>query len=157
MLWFYFVALFPITLVLLLLVYDVVRAQARPPLVRPTVLLVDDDRRVCDTTVKNLQRHGFRVLWAMDGETALRLIQAQDRPIDLLITDVVMPRMTGLELARRVRASRPSLPVLLISGALDERDISESGAGMAFLGKPFDIQTLVQKMRHLSRPTACTA
>jgi DNA-binding response OmpR family regulator len=155
MFWLYFVGLLPIVLILLVLLYDVLMARARPPLRRRTVLLVDDDSRICEVTVRNLQRRGFRVLWAMDGETALRLARVQRRHIDLLITDVVMPRMSGVELAQRVRASRPSLPVLLISGAVEPAEIS--GSGMAFLGKPFDTDTLIQKLHHLSERTVCPA
>jgi two-component system cell cycle sensor histidine kinase/response regulator CckA len=155
MFWLYFLSLSPIVLIVLVLLYDLLRATARPPLARRTILLVDDDSRICEVTVKNLQRRGFRVLWAMDGETALRLANAQPRHIDLLITDVVMPRMSGLELAQRVRARRPSLPVLLISGAIEQAEISETGEGMAFLGKPFSTDTLMQKLHHLSKMKPC--
>jgi two-component system cell cycle sensor histidine kinase/response regulator CckA len=151
MFWLYFAALFPAGLLLVLSLYDFAVTRARPPFVRQTILLVDDDRKICEVVGKNLERQGFKVLWAMDGETALNLAHRHRPQIDLLISDVVMPRMTGLELAERVRASRPSIPVLLISGAVQESTVSDSGrSGMAYLEKPFDTATLRRKIQQVS-------
>ena len=62
------------------------------------------------------QRHGFRVVVARDGEEALQMVRRHAGHIDLVITDVVMARLGGLELARRVAGERPGLPILLMSG-----------------------------------------
>ena len=82
----------------------------------PTVLIVEDEEEVRALTRDVLEMHGYSVLEALDSADALRLGETHAGRLDLLITDVVMPRMSGPELARRLRARRPELRVLCMSG-----------------------------------------
>jgi PAS domain S-box-containing protein len=116
-----------------------------------TVLVVEDDPRVRDFIVRVLGSQGYRVLEAVDGEDALRLVQATRGPIHVLLTDVVMPKMGGKELAERLQALRPALQVLYMSGYA-QGALADPGAldrGMALLQKPFTPQMLAQRMREV--------
>ncbi|HXG90461.1 MAG TPA: PAS domain S-box protein, partial [Vicinamibacterales bacterium] len=85
-----------------------------------TVLLAEDQKEVRDTASQALQRHGYRVLEAVDGFAALALAAEHHGRIDLLITDVVMPHMSGRELADRIGAIDRSIPILFTSGYTDD-------------------------------------
>ena len=96
--------------------------------------------------MKNL---GYRVLEAEDGETALALRQNHEAPIDLLISDILMPGMQGTELVETLRKARPELPVLLISGyAKDPIDVHTLGE-LRILEKPFKIVELARRVRQI--------
>ncbi|HXK18998.1 MAG TPA: response regulator [Polyangiaceae bacterium] len=120
-----------------------------------TVLVVDDEPTLRSVIRRSLLRDGYRVLVAEDGERALSLAKSHGASIDLLITDVVMPGLTGLELAQRLRLERPALGVLFISGFTFEEAVpaADLQAGMAYLPKPFDTKVLSAKVRELL--TAC--
>ena len=79
----------------------------------PTLLIVDDNREYSRAPAKIFKRAGYRVSTADDGQEALRILT--DRPFDLVITDLEMPRMNGLELLRNIRAMNPRLPVMMIT------------------------------------------
>ena len=116
-----------------------------------TVLLVEDEGPVRAVALRALRAHGYRVLEAGDGDEGLAVAKAFSGKIDILVADVVMPRMGGIELARRLRAERPEIRVLHVSGhvdpALRERTAVVSGA--AFLDKPFAPGTLARKVREV--------
>ncbi len=116
-----------------------------------TVLVVDDEPTLRSVIRRNLQREGFSVLMAEDGERALQLAKSHASPIDLLITDVVMPGVSGPELARRLRLERPQLGVLLISGYTFEEAMpeAEDSQATAYLTKPFDTKALSDNVRAL--------
>ena len=125
-----------------------VEAQPAPtPVVPPgrTVLLVEDEERVRRVAARCLERAGYRVLAVADGEDALR-ISAATRSIDLLLTDVVMPGMSGPRVAEKLRAARPALPVLFMSGF--SQDLPEPLAPPAgsLLQKPFTPEQLVARV-----------
>src|SRR5256886_1332475 len=111
---------------------------ARVPGGTETVLLVEDAPAVRAVTKQVLERQGYKVLEAADGEAALQLAQRHRGPIDLLLTDVVMPRLSGRELAEQFARLRPDTRVLYASGYTDDsvvrHGILESGA--AYLQKP---------------------
>ena len=115
----------------------------------PTVLVVEDEEEVRSLTRDVLEMHGYAVLEAMDPDDALRLGGSHPGPIDLLITDVVMPRMNGPELARRLRAGRPTLRVLCMSGypESEDRRIDGKAGWTAWLQKPFTPDVLMRKVR----------
>jgi YesN/AraC family two-component response regulator len=94
---------------------------------------------------------GFRVLEARDGKEAIGIFQNFEGVIDLLITDVVMPQMSGRELAAQILVQRPELRVLFISGYSGQAVIREDllASGTAFLQKPATIDVLLQKIHHL--------
>jgi len=150
MLWLYLAALLPIALLLGVFLSEEIMAsvpKAAFTPVRRAVLLVDDDPKLCQVTARNLQRRGFAVLVAPDGETALRMAKTHPGRIDLLISDVIMPGISGVLLAEQFQAIRPLTPVLFISGiaeggTLPRRDYPT----LAFLGKPFTEETLRQKI-----------
>ena len=114
-----------------------------------TVLLVEDELVVRRLVAEILESNGYTVLQAGDGPSALELLRRRGEVIDLLITDVVMPGMSGPEVAERVVALRPDTEVLFISGytdsAIDHHGVLEPG--IAFLQKPFSADELTRKVR----------
>ncbi len=116
-----------------------------------TVLLVEDEAGVRRLLRELLLRQGYRVLEARDGGEALRVSSGHNGPIDLLVTDVIMPQMGGGELAQRMKGVRPDLKVLYVSGYSDDQVVGEdaSHAGSAFLQKPFAPDTLLRKLREM--------
>ncbi|MFP4058258.1 MAG: MEDS domain-containing protein [Candidatus Brocadiia bacterium] len=121
-----------------------------------TILLAEDDELVRDLAVNILQRGGYRVLPACDGEHAAQLFSRHRDEIHLVLADVVMPRRSGRELYRMIKSERPDLPVLFASGyagtALDETDLPEGEYEV--LPKPFQPTALLQALRrHLEPPS----
>jgi CheY-like chemotaxis protein len=106
-----------------------------------TILVADDDdviRRLCR---RSLEADGANVLEAEDGEAALRLIAAYSGPIDLVITDLMMPRLTGYEVAEVLSVFRPGLPVLAMSGAATRL---KPDRRLPILAKPFALDVLIE-------------
>jgi PAS domain S-box-containing protein len=114
-----------------------------------TVLLVEDETLVRGLLVRVLADCGYRVLEARDGVEALGIAAAHAGPIDLLVTDVVMPRMGGVALARRLRAERPGLPVLFVSGHPEERTAGRTRDVISgnFLQKPCAPRDFLARVR----------
>jgi signal transduction histidine kinase len=105
-----------------------------------SVLVVEDEPTVRSMAVRALQEAGYQVYDANHGQEALDVIDAQAGQVDLVITDIGMPVMDGHELARRLRLSRPGLPVLYVSG------YGEAGTVTPFLQKPFSPDDLVERV-----------
>ncbi len=116
-----------------------------------TLLLVEDDTAVRSLIKSNLEMKGYKVLEAADGEEALRLAQQHSGPIHLLITDVVMPVMSGRELAERLRPSRSEIKVLYLSGYTDDTVVRHGilQGEVEFLQKPFTPGVLTLKVREV--------
>jgi two-component system, cell cycle sensor histidine kinase and response regulator CckA len=116
---------------------------------RETVLLVEDDDAVREIVWRALSGRGYTVLRAPGGSAALEVAGAHPEAIDLLLTDLVMPGMTGRELASALSAERPGLRVLFMSGYTDDAVIRHGvlGAGMPYLEKPFTPEPLFRKVR----------
>jgi two-component system, cell cycle sensor histidine kinase and response regulator CckA len=121
------------------------RTSSRPP-GQETILLVEDQAPVRRAAATILGNGGYRVLEASDGVDALRVAAEHPSAIHLLLSDVVMPRMGGVELADRLRAVRPSTKVLFTSGFTEGADLKLS-ANAAFLPKPYMMETLLGKVR----------
>jgi DNA-binding response OmpR family regulator len=118
-----------------------------------TILLVEDDVQVRTIARRALIRYGYSVLEAADVDTALALEASHAGPIDLLITDVVLPLGSGGELAVALRARRPDLPAIFMSGYPEDRMPLLQEAGDTFLQKPFGLESLTRKVREtLDRP-----
>jgi PAS domain S-box-containing protein len=116
-----------------------------------TVLLVEDDGAVRALARRILERQGYRLLAAGTGEEAIQLATHHDGALDLLLTDVVMPGMSGRELAERLTAERPGLGVLFMSGYTED-DVLRRGifeTGTSFLGKPFTPDVLARRVREV--------
>jgi CheY-like chemotaxis protein len=114
-----------------------------------TILIVEDEPAVRTLATEVLRRHGYAVLEASDGLEALRVVERHQDSIDLIITDVVMPQMTGRELANRIRDTRPTLKILFMSGYPDHAVNREIDSNEAFLQKPFAPDGLVRKVREI--------
>jgi two-component system, cell cycle sensor histidine kinase and response regulator CckA len=112
---------------------------------QPIVLVVDDEEPIRQAARRILEANGYKVRDAENGMQALKLLSDQT-PVDLLLADLEMPELTGEEMARQLRAQRPDLKVLYVSGYVDrllnERPILWEGE--AFLEKPFTFQGLTE-------------
>ena len=116
---------------------------------RPRVLLVDDDPVNLFALTRTLRMAGFATVSAANGETALKLIDAER--FDAVVTDVRMPRMDGLELLQNIRARFPSLPVILMTGAIEDdiRQAASTWGATALFEKPVDRTDLILAIRIL--------
>jgi CheY-like chemotaxis protein len=124
------------------------RQPVRPPRAGggETILVVDDEPAVLEVTRRILADHDYDVLPANGGPEALRIAEDHDGEIALLVTDVVMPDMLGKEVAERVRAGRPQISVLYMSGYAQA--VVEPGADAeAIIDKPFSAATLLGRVR----------
>jgi two-component system, OmpR family, response regulator MprA len=117
------------------------------------ILVVDDDQAVRDSLRRALTMQGYAIEVAVDGEDALSRLAMTGAPIDLIVVDVLMPRLDGLEMTRRLRADGNQLPILMLT-ARDE--VSDRVAGLEagaddYLVKPFALEELVARVRALLR------
>jgi PAS domain S-box-containing protein len=114
-----------------------------------TVLLVEDEAPVRELARRMLEAKGYQVLAAANPADALTLVAGHPEPIQLLVTDVIMPGIDGRELARNLQQARPGLRVLYLSGYANEAIVHRGvlDAGVAFLQKPFTPDTLSRKVR----------
>jgi DNA-binding response OmpR family regulator len=122
-----------------------------PPVGTETILIVEDESGVRAFARTVLHRFGYHVLEAESAEAALALLETYRGPLDLLLTDVVLPGIDGRELAVRVRDDRPDLPVLFMSGYTSELRTVDGFLipGVPLLEKPFTAQTLLTRARQL--------
>jgi CheY-like chemotaxis protein len=128
------------------------RAPAPPPVAvrgTETILVIEDDLLVRRVTVRALEGSGYRVIPAASGEEALGIARQPGVGLDMVVTDVVMPGMSGREVVDELRRSRPAIPALFVSGytqdAIAQRGVLDSG--LEFLSKPFTPATLVGRVR----------
>jgi PAS domain S-box-containing protein len=121
-----------------------------------TILLVEDEGSLRELVRECLEATGYSVLEARHGAEALEICERRPAPIHLLMTDVVMPGMSGRELAERLRASRPEIRILYMSGYTDDAVVLHGvlAEDMAFLQKPFTVESLARTVRDvLDRPS----
>jgi PAS domain S-box-containing protein len=112
----------------------------------PTVLIVEDEEAVRSVLIRMLSRQGFRVLEAADGESAIRISEKHQGPIDLLLCDVMLPGIRGAEVAHSILLNRPEARVLMASGYVDPFELERLGVegNPPLLHKPFTMDELVQ-------------
>jgi two-component system, cell cycle sensor histidine kinase and response regulator CckA len=125
-----------------------------------TVLVVEDEEAVRKLIHQTLRKYGYEVLEAANGAEALRLCETHSTPIPLMITDVVMPQMSGRELAARLHERYPEMRVLYMSGYTDDAVVRHGllDASVFFLQKPFAPGVLVRNVREtLDRPNVAPA
>jgi DNA-binding response OmpR family regulator len=118
---------------------------------RPTVLLVDDEESVQKLLTYPLEREGYRVVQARDGEEALR--RYRENPVDLVVLDLMLPRLDGLAVCRRLREERSAVPIVMLTARGDEGDKVlglELGAD-DYITKPFSIREFMSRVRALLR------
>jgi two-component system, cell cycle sensor histidine kinase and response regulator CckA len=116
-----------------------------------TVLLVEDEVAVRSSVRRLLEWHGYRVVEAPNGAEALRIYQENPASIDVVVTDMAMPEMSGDELIERLRIGNPALKVLFMSGYTERslRASSRESPRTGFIDKPFTVDTLMQKLREV--------
>jgi CheY-like chemotaxis protein len=126
------------------------RSAAPPPRGSETILVVEDEEAVRESTCEYLASRGYTVLQGKDGTEALQVLEHFAGKIHLLITDVIMPGMSGAELAKRVRELRPGTKVIYISG-YTESTVGQHGveATSGYLPKPFTLTALAGKVREV--------
>ena len=121
-----------------------------PPAPSPiTILAVDDDQQVLGFVEQALRDAGYRVLCADSGRSAIQTFENSGEPVDLLLTDVIMPDLTGPVVAERLRVLQPDLPVLFISGFHDADLVQRfvRARGFTLLPKPFTADALLRVVR----------
>ena len=132
---------------------DVLRPQVAPTTLRgtETILLVEDEEQVRTIALSILRRQGYSVVPAQHAGEALLLCERHPGKIDLLLTDVVMPQMSGPELAKRLLATRPEMKVLCMSGYTDDSVVRHGvlESGVAFLQKPITPASLATRVREV--------
>jgi PAS domain S-box-containing protein len=118
---------------------------------RETILLVEDEVAVRRLALRILRQCGYTVMDAENGPEALSMVEAHAGPLDLLLTDVVMPRMSGRQLADQLLALRPQLKVLFLSGYTDDAIVRHGvqDTEVRFLQKPFTSASLARKVRQV--------
>ena len=115
-----------------------------------TILLAEDEDAIRKVAIRVLEKAGYRILPARNGEEAANIAESHEGPIHLLVSDMMMPLMDGRRLAERLRALRPETRILLLSGYTDATDQRSAPLGGAdFLQKPFSTETLARKVREL--------
>jgi two-component system, cell cycle sensor histidine kinase and response regulator CckA len=130
-------------------------AATRPePPGKPVILLAEDEESVRGALAKLLRSAGFEVLLARDGGEALEVASGQQGEIALLLSDVIMPGMGGLELAERFSALYPHTRMILMSGYGHDPELRKkaSAAHIEFVAKPFDVPDLLRMVRELTAP-----
>jgi CheY-like chemotaxis protein len=116
-----------------------------------TLLVVEDEEALRESIRDFLGSLGYTVLAAQSGQQALSIASEHHGPIDLLVTDVVMPKMSGGELSQMLTRLRPGLKTIFMSGYTDDAVVRHGvgEAGVAFLQKPFSLSTLARKVRNV--------
>lgn len=114
------------------------------------ILLVEDEDAVRTFSTRALSNKGYEVLAAESGEHALEIMNSEDaKPIDLLVTDVVMPNMDGPTLAQRLRQDNANLKIIFISGYTEDKLKDHMGENISFLPKPFTLKQLAEKVKEV--------
>jgi two-component system cell cycle sensor histidine kinase/response regulator CckA len=116
-----------------------------------TILFVDDESHIASAAEDTLADHGYRVIASTDPVKALELFAQHHRDISLVITDIVMPQLDGIELIRRIRSIKPEVRIIAISGYkkhVEDKKGVEKDEGVSFLQKPFEVRDLLIAIRH---------
>lgn len=114
-----------------------------------TILVVEDEVAVRDVAIKNLIKQGYRILEASNGIEALKILNEQNKSIDLIFTDMVMPDMGGIELSKKVKKLYPNIKILFASGYSDQalNEESDFKKKAAFIQKPYSSNNVISKIR----------
>jgi two-component system cell cycle sensor histidine kinase/response regulator CckA len=116
-----------------------------------TVLVVEDEDSIRMLIQYSLENRGFRVLVARDGLEAMQLAKEHEGIIDILVTDLVMPGLSGTELVEKLHALRPYMKIVLISGNTDPSPLLGEHPDISMLAKPFSPSQLVDMVQNISK------
>ena len=120
-----------------------------------TVLVVDDEDSTRQTIVRMLEAGGFAVVTATNGNEALAMLATRGNDIDLVLSDVTMPEMNGIDLSYKIRTEYPTMPVAIVSGDVSELERSIIGrSDVPFIKKPFHADSLYSAVREAIRGRA---
>ena len=125
-----------------------------------TILVVDDEIAVLSLTTMMLSRYGYTVITAASAQEALHLFEVwPDLHVDLLLVDIIMPELNGIELSERIRALRPELPVLYFSAYSDQEPLRPVfSRRLPYIAKPFTSLQLTRRVREvLDKPQSTKA
>ena len=113
------------------------------------ILLVEDDERIASLVRSGLEEQGYNVMVAYDGETGKKLVLQND--YDLIISDILLPKINGVDLCKQIRAAKPNIPVILLTALNTTDDIIEGFDAGAddYLTKPFDFRILLARVKAL--------
>lgn len=113
------------------------------------ILLIEDDQRVSELIKRSLEEQGFAVSLAFDGEMGKKLALQSD--IDLLITDIILPKINGLDLCKEIRQTKPDLPIIMLTalGTTDDKVEGFDAGADDYLVKPFEMRELLVRIRSL--------
>jgi hypothetical protein len=116
-----------------------------------TILLVEDEDSLREVTREYLSNKGYTVLVASEADSAVELAQQRDKPIDLLLTDVILPGSSGAQLAQRLVSDHRQMRVLYVSGYTADAIVHHGGhdSNFAFLSKPYSLPALTRKIRSI--------
>jgi two-component system, cell cycle sensor histidine kinase and response regulator CckA len=114
-----------------------------------TILVVDDDEALRRLARRILMQQGFHVIEASDGAEALGVVSSYAEPVDLLLTDVIMPKLNGLVLAQRLLQERPGIRVLYMSGYVEKSMLLAKYSELILLQKPFTPVALIAAVRQV--------
>jgi two-component system cell cycle sensor histidine kinase/response regulator CckA len=125
------------------------QTESKPPERWIHILVVDDEEDIRDLSRTYLEASGYYVLVAESGPSGLKLAEHFPGSIDLLITDIRMPHMDGIEFARQMRAVRPEMKILYMSAAVGELSSLELEPNTSFISKPFARGNLTKRVLHI--------
>lgn len=113
------------------------------------ILIVEDDQRVAELLQRGLEEHGFTTILAYDGLSGKKLALQND--YDLIITDIILPKMDGIDLCKEIRQSKPDTPIIMLTalGTTDDKVEGFDAGADDYLVKPFEIRELLVRMRAL--------
>lgn len=118
-----------------------------------TILIIEDDQRLASLLQTGIEEAGYHVLLAYDGEMALRLFRSNAGVVNLVLSDIILPGMTGLELCKQVRAEQPDIPILMLTalGTTDDKLEGFDAGADDYMTKPFDFRELLARIGVLLR------
>lgn len=121
------------------------------------ILIIEDDQRVSELIKRGLEEQGYEATLAYDGELGKKMALQND--YDLIITDIILPKINGLELCKEVRAAKPSLPIIMLTalGTTDDKIEGFDAGADDYLVKPFDFRELYVRVRTLLKRNAHSA
>ncbi|MCQ2960101.1 MAG: response regulator transcription factor [Bacteroidales bacterium] len=113
-----------------------------------TILIIEDDQRLASLLQTDIEKAGHHVLLAYDAEMALRLLKSEGETINLIVSDIILPGMNGIELCKRIRAERTQVPILMLTalGTTDDKLEGFDAGADDYMTKPFDFRELLARI-----------